>query len=35
MEVEGPDGKSVCNSIWIAFEHERISMHIKALAAKL
>lgn len=32
MGVEGRGGKLVYNSIWIGFEHEEISMHIKACA---
>ena len=37
MEVEGRGGRSVYNSIWIAFETEEMSLHIAApvLAAYL
>ena len=37
MEVEGRDGRSVYNLIWIAFEHEKISTNKEAcaLAARL
>ena len=37
MEAEGRDGRSVYNSIWIAFEAQEMSLHIAAcvLAANL